>query len=275
MSAAILASSHSPTPPLPAPRAFATLPADLDLDFNFDDRAALVTRVLALCCVGDALPSEIRETAAWNLPLSARIARLLRILELTTAEGNLTVHQTCADPACRQIFEFALPLEPLQRQAQESAAVDNVVRFPRENSAPFALRLPTGRDQASWRREHHENQAAALNAIVRSLAIEPPDLPALSPEQLQPIAAAMGAADPLVAFRVHTACPHCRRTGEFDVDLEGIALRELERFRRAVLVDVHVLASQYGWSEAEVLAIPPRRRADYRNLIAARERTLP
>src|SRR5690606_22417408 len=100
-------------------------------------------------------------------------------------------------------------------------------RFPREGSVPLSLRVPTGRDQAAWRDQPYGSETAALASILRSLVIGTPDPVEVSPELLDPIAVAMEAADPLVAFHVETACPHCNRAAEFDLDLEGLALREL------------------------------------------------
>jgi hypothetical protein len=269
LASALFASAH-----LPEPRAFASKPFDLDLDFNGPDRSALMTAVIASCCADDEPSSSARENSAWNLPVSARIARLLRIVRLTMESENLTVAQPCPHADCRQPFELALSFESLLANSGESVAAD-VVRFPLEDSASIALRLPTGRDQAAWQSQHYKDPTAALTAIMRSLVVEPRNATDLSPEHIAPIAAAMEAADPLVAFTVCTMCPHCQRNSELPIDLEAVGLQELAQFRHSVLADVHLLAKHYGWTEAEVLAIPPRRRANYKKLIAAAERTFP
>ena len=275
MSAPSLVSAFSPAPPLPAPRAFGTTAEDLDLDFDHTERTALATSVLARCCDASEQSLALRESLAWSLPLSMRIARLLRIVALTIGSERLAATQTCVHSDCRQPFELTLPVDALVGEWDEMAGADHIVRFPLENSAALILRLPTGRDQAEWRRQHYVDSTAALNAIVRSLVVDPGESPSLSTEQLAPLAAIMEEADPLVAFTVHTTCPHCGRSGDIAVDLEAVALQELARFRRGVLADVHRFAAQYGWSESEVLAVPPRRRADYRKLIAAGDRALP
>ena len=275
MSAPSLVSAFSPAPQLPAPRAFGTTAEDLDLDFDQTERTALATSVLARCCDGLEQSLSLRENLAWSLPLSMRIARLLRIVALTTGSGQLAATPTCTHSDCRQPYEIALPVDALVGEWDKTASADHIVRFPLENSAALILRLPTGRDQAEWRRRHYADATAALNGIVQSLVVGPAESPRLSAEQLAPLAAIMEEADPLVAFTVHTTCPHCGRSGDIAVDLEAVALQELARFRRGVLADVHLFAAQYGWSESEVLAIPPRRRADYRKLIAAGERALP
>ena len=84
---------------------------------------------------------------------------------------------------------------------------------------------------------------------------------------LTAIAAALSEHDPLVDFTVSCECPDCGQPADIAIDLEGVALGRLAAVRRALLVDVHVLASAYGWAEPEILAIPPQRRARYRAFI--------
>ena len=74
---------------------------------------------------------------------------------------------------------------------------------------------------------------------------------------------ALDAADPLVRAAVEAACPDCGRTSEHEMDLAGFVLARLARAQDALLETVHLLASRYHWSEAEILALPAWRRARY------------
>ena len=69
--------------------------------------------------------------------------------------------------------------------------------------------------------------------------------------------------DPLVDFTVSCCCPACGAPNEVAVDLEALALTSLLGRQRALLQEVHRFASRYGWTESEVLALPPARRARY------------
>jgi hypothetical protein len=73
--------------------------------------------------------------------------------------------------------------------------------------------------------------------------------------------------DPLVDFSVASTCPACGATAELPVDLEELALSRFAVRQRALLQEVHVLASRYGWSEDDILALPPARRARYVRMI--------
>lgn len=267
--------SASSRPALPPARPYGIIPADLAVDFDHPDRAALTTRLLARCAADESLAFAAREEAAWDLPVSTRIARLLRILELTTDDPALAVALRCPHANCGHSFEIALPFAALAAEAHKDDSAGRIVSFPTGDAAPLAFRLPTGRDLVAWRRHASNNPSDGLGMIVRSLAAEPAALVELSSEQLTTLAAAMEAADPLVAFTVETSCPHCQRNATLDVDLEAVALRELGRIRRKILRDVHALATRYGWTEADVLAIPPRRRAEYRRMIADADNIFP
>jgi hypothetical protein len=73
--------------------------------------------------------------------------------------------------------------------------------------------------------------------------------------------------DPLVALSLSCPCPACGAGNEISIDLEAVALARLERRRSCLLHEIHALASRYGWTEAEILALPPARRAHYLALI--------
>jgi hypothetical protein len=93
---------------------------------------------------------------------------------------------------------------------------------------------------------------------------------ALADEAL--VSAALAAADPLVDFTVSCACPACDAPNEVVVDLERLALSRLAAQQTQLLHDVHRLASRYGWTESDVLAMPPARRTRYLSFIDNEER---
>lgn len=249
-------------PDLPPPRAFGREPGDLDFDFAGTDRLGLATALVAACTSG---PRDAGR--AWELPVGARIGRLLRIVALTEASDALPVALRCPAAECGKTLEVSLPFERLPVGTQEAATVD----VPLADGSNVRLRRPTGRDQQTWRAQTFRTQRDALAGIVASLMVPPSHAP---DDALPVLSAAMERFDPLTAFRVSTECPHCGEDVTILVDLEAEALRRLAAHRRALLLEIHALATQYGWSESAILAVPPRRRARYLQLIeAARPRT--
>jgi hypothetical protein len=128
------------------------------------------------------------------------------------------------------------------------------------------VRQPTGEDQRRWSQRRYASQGEALAAIVDALVIEG-QVTVDDERSLATIAAALGEHDPLVDFNVSCTCPVCTQPVEMAIDLEEMALMRLAVVRRSLLADVHALASAYGWTESEVLALPPERRASYIALI--------
>ncbi len=60
---------------------------------------------------------------------------------------------------------------------------------------------------------------------------------------------------------LHATCPECGRELEVDVDIAWLVLRALCLVCAEVELDVHVLASRYGWSLETIESLPdPRRR---------------
>ncbi len=254
-------------------RAFGREATDLDLRFDTPDRPALVTALLARCADTPRTAPADRELFWWNQSLSTRIAALLRIVGATTETDTLRAPLRCTAPSCRQPFEIELPLAALL----ESAPVEpgELLPFTLPQGHALTLRRPTGHDQAAWRTLRPTSRTEALQTIVRSLVVDgdwPLDAqtPAFTPS-LDALAAAMEDFDPLVSFRVHTQCPHCGYAIDTPVDLEALALDQLHRTQRALLREVHQLATRYGWSEADTLAVPAWRRAHYLRLIADAE----
>ncbi len=73
----------------------------------------------------------------------------------------------------------------------------------------------------------------------------------------------MAANDPSAPVPVDLECPWCSSRTSRALDPEGVVLDLLAVEQRLAMEDVARLAARYHWNEAEVLAIPPQRRAFY------------
>ena len=60
-----------------------------------------------------------------------------------------------------------------------------------------------------------------------------------------------------------TTCPACGHDASITFDVVSYLWNEIDEWAKRVLVEVHVLAAAYGWSERDVLALSPRRRRLY------------
>lgn len=77
---------------------------------------------------------------------------------------------------------------------------------------------------------------------------------------------AVAAADPRADIELDVACPECGESTGAELDIAGFLWAELDSWARATLLDVHLLASSYGWREPDVLALSPSRRRYYLEL---------
>jgi hypothetical protein len=230
--------------------------ADLDLDFADPHRAALVTAVLASC-------SECRGPAFWwSQPVGVRTQALLRLVAATEPERQvLSFTARCEQPFCREPFDFELPLQVLL----ETPAESDPIHVELHDGRSAKLRRPIGDDLRQWRAARPTSRDEAVHDMLEMLVIEGEvglvDEAALT--------RSFAVQDPLVAFSVSCRCPACDSEHELPIDLEGVALARLGA-RQAVLLDkIHRLASHYGWTESEVLAVASWRRTHYLALIEA------
>lgn len=80
------------------------------------------------------------------------------------------------------------------------------------------------------------------------------------------MAAAISAADSGADVRLSMRCVECGYLNSATVDIVSYLWAELDAWARGIMLDVHLLASAYGWNETEVLALSPTRRRYYLEL---------
>lgn len=90
----------------------------------------------------------------------------------------------------------------------------------------------------------------------------------LAEEAAAAVEAAMEEAAPGGAVTVRTGCPDCGAETAAALDIPALLWVEVQTQAVALLRQVHVLATAYGWTEPEVLALSPARRAAYLELVS-------
>ena len=79
----------------------------------------------------------------------------------------------------------------------------------------------------------------------------------------------MFSVSPSLSGMVEGVCPHCRETIGLFFDVPAFVLRELQIQSALICEDVHLLAAYYHWTEDHILALPPRRRQRYVEMVTA------
>jgi hypothetical protein len=88
---------------------------------------------------------------------------------------------------------------------------------------------------------------------------------------LRRIENALDALAPSPATDLQGVCPECGENFELRFDPQSFSLREMREQAAFIYEDVHLIAQHYRWSEAEIMALPRRRRLRYAEFIRQEE----
>jgi hypothetical protein len=243
----------------PVLRPFGKLSAHLDIDLSGNDYPSLVTTLLGACEKQPVQDARILEL--WNLPVSARIARLIELVGLTLESSELCTALRCS--GCRQPIGIKLNIRDLLALAPQAG--HNVIPFRSDFSGDLRFRRATGQDQQQWQNTTYANSQAALLLIAQSLLIDAHRK--LQFVELESIGETLEECDPLAAFRVECTCPQCGQNQRVALDLQVICITQFHEYQHRLFQELHALATAYGWSEQKILSLPSARRRRYLALI--------
>jgi hypothetical protein len=142
----------------------------------------------------------------------------------------------------------------------EETIADRRVRF----------RLPTGEDQEAVARLPAADAADASTELAMRCVIDvdggEPGTTSIT-ELEDGLGDRMADLDPQAETVIEMTCPNCGSPMSGSLDAASYLFEELAHRSRHLLREVHVLASVYHWSEADILAMTSQRRARYLELI--------
>jgi hypothetical protein len=195
---------------------------------------------------------------------------MLLMLRERTFGSTFTASTEC--PGCGERLECAFdadavratpPTDPpaASGPTTEVQIKDYVIRFREANTSDLvAVATEDGIEAA---------RAALLDRCVVSAwdgaqSRAPAELPR---EVVDALVARMGEADPQADVTVALACPSCGRLWEEVFDIAAFLWSEISAWAPRLLREVQTLAAAYGWREADILAMGPKRRRAYLELI--------
>ncbi len=216
--------------------------------------------VLLAAAQPDLAPATLRA-----LPIGRRDSALLALRTRLFAGrvDALTACPRCAAPL-DLIFDVAdIQVPPVG--APEPVTVEY---------GPYAVtvRLPDSSDLAALAGASSAEAARALlltRCVLRAqrdgVDLPPAALPAQVADALE---AALAAADPQADVQLDLTCAACDHHWQAAFDIVRFLWAEIHAWAGRLLRDVHTLASAYGWSEEAILALSPRRRQHYLELVS-------
>ncbi|MCU1682728.1 MAG: hypothetical protein JWQ81_3467 [Amycolatopsis sp.] len=210
-----------------------------------------VRRALVLAASGGANPSTVAD-----LSIGRRAEFVLALRERCFGSVLPSV-VTC--PGCAEELELELTVDDVRAaepQSERRVLVDGVdVEF-----RPITSRdlLEVGPHEPDARRRLLSRCVVGATRDGREI-----DVGALGDPVLDALAEALSTCDPQADVLLELDCAACGHEWSSPFDITAYLWGEMDVYVRRLVHDVHLLASAYGWSEAEVLAVSPARRRFY------------
>jgi len=202
-----------------------------------------------------------------ELSIGQRDGHLLALREQTFGPHLASV-ATC--PACGDQIEFHVEADDIRARSEPEPKAELHLAHADYN---VEFRLPTSLDLTSLdpaadveTNRRHILQGCVTTARQAGREVAVADLPE---EVTAAIARRMAEADPQADVQLALACPACRHNWQTQFDIVSYFWAEIHAWASRMLREIHTLACAYGWGESEVLALTPRRRQAYLELIGS------
>jgi hypothetical protein len=216
---------------------------------------------------------------SWDELLQLSLGRRdLDLLELRAQTLGPAIQGLVACPHCGEQLEFTLDTPELLR-----ASVPELPVAPGNTALEFicegfqvSYRLPNSEDLDAARSSSEARRQDVLGVKMllaqRCLVtatgpegrVAANDLPGLAVEQL---AARLAESETAAEILLDLKCSGCGRASPIGFDIASFFWSEISALAKRLLREVHVLASAYGWSEREILAMTAVRRQFYLELV--------
>jgi hypothetical protein len=224
----------------------------------------------------EAASPDSRGEELSKLSVGRRDGRLLALREALFG-ARLTGITAC--PQCGQQLELGIHVSELRAPGQRTTG---------QHDGPETLSVRHGRYVATFRLPNSEDLAAlgeravsnsekeAISDLLSLCLIElrrngrrqKQDGPLAMPcELIEAIAAEMEKADPQANVQLKLSCADCGHQWLSAFDIVSFLWNEIDNWARRVIHEVCVLASAFGWREAEILAMSAQRRQMYLQLL--------
>ncbi len=205
-----------------------------------------------------------------KLSVGLRDARLLALRE-SLFGPRLAGLTHC--PKCGQQLELSIDAANLRTDADPPAVEALTVS---SGSYMARFRLPNSEDLAAIAGAPEKDEATSVHMLLSRCLVEVRrngrrkslDSSRSLPQSLiDAIAAEMERADPQANVQLSLHCADCRHQWLSTVDIVSFLWSEIDNWARRILGEVCVLASAFGWREADILAMSAQRRQLYLQMI--------
>jgi hypothetical protein len=172
-------------------------------------------------------------------------------------------------PACGESLEFSTTVTafaPAESPPAESVTIET-------GTLRASIRPPTTVDLLAIRdaRSIETARDELLSRCIESLERDgtPVPLASLGADEIAALAAVASDDGALSDLVLDLSCAACGAAWQSTFDVAAFLWEEVRAFASRLLPEVHRIARAYGWSERDILALSPSRRARYLELIEA------
>lgn len=201
---------------------------------------ARLGRVLASALPGEPLATDT---------LGRRNQRLIA-LHADLVGGPIAARAACVH--CHTDNEFEVPADAIAAAPAPTSDARATLDW---DGARIVARLPTMADLDAVAGLAPSDARGTLLAMCANALVED--------EVSSALAEAFEALDPAAVVRLSISCAGCDAPLSVDVDLAAFVEASIEARVEVHLSEIDIVARAYGWSEAEILALSPARRARY------------
>lgn len=221
----------------------------------------------ALLLLAAASPERTRDNLA-ALSIGERDRRLLTLREWTFGPE---VSALAACPTCTERLEISFQTKEIQLPLQPDPEAHLGSRFEAEGYT-VEFRLPDSTDLLAVAEEGVESPEEARQMLLeRCVWAASGDKPvsafALPETVIETVEERMAAIDPATNTELALTCPRCGHAWQAPFDIVSFVWSEIEARADRLLIEVHWLASAYGWSERDILALGTYRRQRYLEMV--------
>jgi hypothetical protein len=163
--------------------------------------------------------------------------------------------------SCSEQLEFEFNLEAISEAGREPG--EQYVRV-----GKWTFRLPTSRVLALASQRTSESDATACLLSECLTGADPTEADWCAADVAE-IETQLAAADPLAEIMLHFDCPACGASFDESLDVAAFVWAAIDALAHSTLREIHALASAYGWTESQILALSPTRRATYLEMVLA------
>lgn len=218
----------------------------------------------ALAMLQEVLPDRSRDELA-ALTLGQRDSLLMELRRVTF--GNVLA-ATSDCPKCLSTIEFELDCTALQ-----GGPADPRPERLLEGGYSLTIRPLNSFDlaAAASAASVEESRAVLLDRCVSEASFEERPISARSlPEVVgRRVSELALASDSQAETLLSLDCPECQHNWQSALDIVQILWLEISARAQRLLMEVHRLASAYGWRERDILELSPERRAAYLQMVGA------